>query len=182
MKQINIQKNNEIKNKEIRTTNEFIEIKNSSIHNFGVFAVKDIPKGTKIIEYIGRKITKKASEKIAKRDFKKNKSDKNKGAVYIFELNKKYDIDGNVPYNSARFINHSCNPNCEAEIINGKIWIKSLRNIKNGEELSYDYGYNIDDFEKHPCYCKAENCIGYIVSKDKWLKLKKILEKRKSIN
>ena len=69
--------------------------------------------------------------------------------MYIFELNKKYDIDGFFRYNKARYINHSCNPNCEVDIINDRIWISSIKNIRKGQELSYDYGYEFDkeDFE-----------------------------------
>ena len=64
--------------------------------------------------------------------------------MYIFELNSKYDIDGSYLYNKARYINHSCNPNCEVEISRGHIWIVSRKRIKKGQELSYDYGYEFD--------------------------------------
>ena len=63
--------------------------------------------------------------------------------VYVFELNKKYDIDGGVARNYARFINHSCDPNCEVEITNNEIWISSIKRIKKYTELTYNYGYPI---------------------------------------
>ena len=97
------------------------------------------------------------------------------GSVYIFELNTRYDIDGSPLFNKARYINHSCNPNCEVDIIRGKIWIMSIKKISEGEELSYDYGYEFDkdDFKDHVCNCGSKNCIGYIISKDDWPKYKR---------
>jgi len=158
---------------------EYIEIRKSGIHNNGAFATKDIQKGTEVIEYVGEKISKKESEKRADEVLEKSKKDKDHGAVYIFELNKKFDIDGNVPWNHAKNINHSCNPNCEAENEDGKrIWIVALRDIKKGEEITYNYGYDIDNYEDHPCKCGSENCVGYIVDKDEWSKLKKLPAKK----
>lgn len=161
-------------------TSEYIRVSRSGIHNKGVFAAKDIPKGTKVIEYVGEKITKAVSDKRADRDIDLNKENPDEnGAVYIFELNKRYDIDGNVPYNTAKYINHSCNPNCETDIIRGKIWIIAIKDIKNGEEITYDYGYDLDNWEDHPCKCGSDNCIGYIVREEDWPKLKRILAKKK---
>ncbi len=158
--------------------NKYVEVKKSGIHNAGVFAKKFIPRGTQIIEYVGEKITKKESEKRATKILEESKKNKEKGAVYIFEINKKYDLDGNVPYNSARFINHSCNPNCESENIDDKIWITATKDIQKGEELLYNYGYDIDSFDEHPCLCGSENCVGYIADEDKWIKLKQELKKK----
>jgi uncharacterized protein len=157
--------------------NEYIQVRKSNIHNTGIFARKFIPKGTQIIEYVGEKISKKESEKRADVVLEDSKKNKEKGAVYIFEINKKYDLDGNVPYNTARYINHSCDPNCESENIDDKIWIKAIKDIKPDEELKYNYGYDIDNFDEHPCLCGAEKCKGYIASEDKWAKLKKELRK-----
>lgn len=160
-----------------KVTSEYIKEKKSGIHNTGVFAAKFIPKGTKIIQYVGEKITKSESEKRADLVLEDSKKNKEKGAVYIFEINKKYDLDGNVPYNTARYINHSCNPNCESEDEDEEIWIKSIRDIKKGEELTYNYGYDIDNFEDHPCICGTENCVGYIADEKQWPKLKKQIRK-----
>lgn len=154
------------------TTSEWIEVRQSKVHGTGIFASKDIPEGTKIIEYIGRQMTKSQADKIADRDFESNQKDNDAGAVYLFEVTKKIDIDGNVDYNTARFINHSCDPNCESEIINNHIFIIAFKDIKKGDELNYDYGYDIDDYEDHPCECGAKNCFGYIISEDMRKKLK----------
>ncbi|MEX0920429.1 MAG: SET domain-containing protein-lysine N-methyltransferase [Candidatus Pacearchaeota archaeon] len=161
------------------TTSEYIEVRNSRIHNKGVFAAKEIPKGTEVIEYVGEKIGKREAEERADKQFKRGKDKKNgEGHVYIFELNKRYDIDGNFSWNTARLINHSCDPNCEAEIEDNKrIWITSIKDIKKGEEITFNYGYSIDNFEDHLCKCGSKNCIGYIVDKKKWPKLKRLLKK-----
>tara|TARA_A100001015_G_C14820556_1_gene644515 strand:- start:462 stop:947 length:486 start_codon:yes stop_codon:yes gene_type:complete len=151
------------------------KVKKSKIHGAGVFACKNIKKDTKVIEYIGEKITKKEGDKRSAERIKKYLNKKNEGSVYIFELNNKYDIDGSPLYNNARYINHSCNPNCEVDIIDNQIWIISLKKIKSGEELNYDYGYPFDkdDYKDHICKCGSEQCIGYIISKDDWAKYRK---------
>lgn len=156
---------------------EYIEIRKSKIHNNGAFAIVDIPKGTKIIEYVGEKISKIESEKRSDETFENSKKSADNGAVYIFELNKRFDIDGNVSWNPAKNINHSCSPNCETENEEGKrIWIITLRNIKKGEEITYNYGYDLENYKDHPCLCGSKNCVGYIVNEDDWPKLKKLLK------
>ena len=117
--------------------NKFVRIENSKIHGTGGFAKRDIKRGSRIIEYIGKKINKEEAEKISDKD-----------GIFIFEVNEEWDIDGNVPENTARFINHSCEPNCTFEIKNNRIWIKAKRNIKMGEELSYNYGFDFEDHKK----------------------------------
>ena len=99
--------------------------------------------------------------------------------LYVFELNKRYDIDGDVPWNTAKWINHSCNPNCETEDDNGKMWIMATRDINSGEELTYDYGFDFDPetFKDNPCLCGSKECIGYIVKKEHWNRLKRHLDK-----
>ena len=156
-------------------------VKKSKVHGSGVFAKTDIKKNVKIIQYIGEKVSKSEGDKRSENRIKRYLNSKKTGSVYIFELNSKYDIDGSPLYNKARYINHSCKPNCEVEIKNGKIWIKSIKNIKKDDELSYDYGYDFDpeDFMDHLCKCKSKNCVGYIVSKDDWPKLKRKLKKLK---
>ena len=161
------------------------KVRKSKIHSNGIFAKKNIKKNTRIIEYVGEKVTKAEGDRRSSIRIKKFTNSKQSGAVYIFELDKKYDIDGFVNRNKAKFINHSCSPNCEVDIINGKIWISSIKNIKKGEELSYDYGYAFDpdDFRDHVCKCGSKNCIGFIISSDEWKKylnyLKKIINKKK---
>jgi len=139
-------------------------VKSSEIHGKGIFAKKDIPKGTKIIKYVGKRVSRKEGNKIAEEQYNKSK-EMGSGAVYIFELNKKEDIDGNVSWNIARHINHSCEPNCKYNIIDNHIWVISIRDIKKGEELNYDYGYDLVEYKNHPCKCNSKNCPGYIIGK-----------------
>ncbi|MEO0452674.1 MAG: SET domain-containing protein-lysine N-methyltransferase [Verrucomicrobiota bacterium] len=153
--------------------------KKSKIHGTGIFAATTIPKNTRIIEYVGEKLTKTESEKRAAKQIKRSKKKSSEGAVYIFEINSRHDIDGNVKWNPARFINHSCDPNCETLNDNNRIWIESIRKIRKGEELSYNYGYDVDSYADHPCHCGSKNCVGYIVRKDQWKKLKKLIKKEK---
>ena len=153
--------------------------KKSKIHGMGIYASEDIPKNTKIIEYIGEKILKREGDIRSEKRIKKYLNSKKTGSVYIFELNSKYDIDGSKRYNKARYINHSCDPNCEVDIKDGEIWISSIKKIKKGDELSYDYGYAFDkdDYKDHVCKCGSKFCIGYIISSDDWPKFLKYLEK-----
>jgi len=102
-------------------------------------------------------------------------------AVYIFTLDKKWDIDGNVAWNDARLINHSCEPNCEAWIEEDQIFIYSIKSIQKGEELTFDYGFDIECYEDHPCRCGKDGCVGYIVSQEQWPQLKEKLEKKSEI-
>ena len=121
----------------------------------------------------------KHANKIAEKQINKASKKISLGQVYIFTLNKKHDIDGNYSYNTARLINHSCYPNCETDIVKGKIWIISTKKIKKGEEITYDYGFEFDkdDYEEHICKCGLKNCIGYIVISSSWKKLAKHLKK-----
>ena len=144
------------------------KIKKSNIDNKGLVAAKDIKKGTRIIEYKGKLISKKESEENPKFD--------NSKRIYIFEINNKYDLDGNFNFNSARLINHSCNPNCEVVEKGLKLWIESIKDIKKGEELSYDYGFSFDeDFKNYPCKCNSLNCCGYIVRQESRWRVNKSL-------
>ena len=132
------------------------KVKNSNIDKRGLCASKDIKPGVKIIVYAGKLITKKETEQNLKFDNKKD--------IYLFNINEKYDLDGDFSWNTARLINHSCNPNCEVEGEGLKLWISSLRKIKKGEELTYDYGFGYDaDYKQFPCKCQSRNCVGYIV-------------------
>lgn len=149
----------------------------SKIHRHGLFAAHDIPKGTLVIEYVGHRLTKAQGWDRAV-SWQEKAHGTSKGAVYVFELNKRYDIDGNVPWNTARHINHSCEPNCEPEIRRGHIWIVALRDIAAGDELTYDYGYDFDLWDEHPCRCRKPACLGYIVGKQHRWRLRRLLEKK----
>ena len=155
------------------------KVKHSRIHGHGVFATKDIKKNTKIIQYIGEKVSRSEGNKRSEERINKYLNSSKTGSVYIFELNNRYDIDGSPLYNKARYINHSCDPNCEVDIVDNKIWISSIKKIKKGEELSYDYGYSFDknDYKDHPCKCGNKDCIGFIISSDEWKKYLKHISK-----
>lgn len=154
-----------------------IEVRNSVIHSNGVFATEFIPKDTQVIQYLGEIISKEESEKRALA-WEEHARTKGFGLVYIFELNETHDIDGNMENNPAKFINHSCEPNCESVNIDDEIWVIATRDISPGEEITYDYGYDIEHFMDHKCLCNAPSCVGYIVRKDQRRKLKRILHLR----
>ena len=148
------------------------KIKKSKIDNRGLYAATDIKKNTKIIEYKGKIITVKETETNPKFD--------NDKAIYLFNLNKKYDLDGDFKYNSARLINHSCDPNCEVDGVGLKLWIYAVKDIKKNEELTYDYGFSFDkDYKDFPCRCGAKKCVGFIVNSQSRWRIKKS-RKRKS--
>lgn len=145
-----------------KTRSDWAAVRGSKIHGRGMFASKEIPRGTRIIEYTGERITKAEGwRRELKRQARAERG--GDGCIYIFELNTKTDIDGSVLWNTARYINHSCDPNCESQITRGRVWIVSLRKIKPGEELTYDYYYDYDHYHEHPCRCGAEDCAGFIV-------------------
>ena len=134
-----------------------IRIDTSRIDRQGLFATQRIAKGTRILEYVGEKISKQES---ARRLAAHNN--------YIFHLNYRYDIDGQTLENTARYINHSCDPNCEIEKVEDHIWIIALRDIQVDEELSFNYGYDAKEYEKFPCHCGARVCCGYILGREYW--------------
>ena len=138
----------------------------SNIHRKGLCAARNIKKGQRIIEYLGKKITHKKADEDSKYGYK---------ITYLFTLNKKYVLDGDFKFNTARLINHSCNPNCEAiEEKNSKIWITSKKNIKKNDELTYDYGFSYDcNYKDYVCKCRSENCAGYIVREGSRWRIKK---------
>lgn len=161
-----------------RGQSDLCEIQGSQIHGRGVYATRDIAAGTKIIEYVGELIDKKESERRAWAQHAKAQKNGD-AAVYIFTLTDKWDIDGNVPWNTARLINHSCGPNCEAWIEGKRIFIHSLTDIAAGEELTFDYAFDVDCYEDHPCLCGRDGCVGYIVSREQWPRLREILGGKK---
>lgn len=132
---------------------QWADFRPSKIHGVGGFARSDIPVVTRVLEYVGVKITK--AESLARCE---------RNNEYIFALDDEIDLDGNVSWNPARFLNHSCEPNCEARLEEGRIWVVSIRNITAGEELTFNYGYDLEDYVEHPCCCGAKGCVGYIVS------------------
>jgi SET domain-containing protein len=158
-----------------------IEVRESKIHTKGIFAAKDIPKGTCIIEYFGEKITKAEGNRRVDLTHDTHLQNKEIAGTYLFELDDDYDIDGDVPGNDAKYINHSCDPNSEYRIMGEKIFIYAIRDIKKGEEIAYNYGfaYGADDYHEFPCNCGTEKCVGYIVKEEDWDKLPKKSERIK---
>jgi hypothetical protein len=140
--------------------------KKSNIHRNGLSAAINIKKGQKIIQYKGKKVTLRKTENDPKYD--------NAKPIYLFTLNKHYDLDGDFKFNTARLINHSCEPNCEVLEDKRKLWIFALRNIKKNEELTYDYGFSFDkDYKQYICKCGVKNCVGYIVREGSRWRIKK---------
>lgn len=139
--------------KELERHEARFAILDSPIQGRGAFAVKFIAKGETIAEYTGERIGKEESGRRCEA-----------GNPYIFQIDDTTDLDGNVPDNAARFINHSCAPNCEALDYDGRIWIEAIRDIRPGEELTFNYGYGLADYQDHPCGCGQPNCLGYIVA------------------
>jgi len=133
----------------------------SRIAGQGLFAGQDIQTGAKIIRYIGEKISREESDRRLAA-----------GNVYIFGLNERYSIDGDIPRNTARYINHACDPNCHTEQFGNTIWIVALRDIQSGEELTYNYGYGINEEPIEPCHCGAHSCCGYILGPQYWHRIK----------
>ncbi|MEI6178908.1 MAG: SET domain-containing protein-lysine N-methyltransferase [Verrucomicrobiota bacterium] len=158
-----------------RGQSTFCEVRGSEIHGRGVYATCFIPNKTRIIEYVGELIDKKTSDRRGRNQQAKSLKTGD-AAVYIFTLSKNFDIDGNVPWNVARLINHSCSPNCEAWIEGRRIFIHSLRDIPAGEELTFDYGFDVDCYEDHPCLCGKPECVGHIVSREQWPELRERLQ------
>ena len=155
-------------------TSEWVRRAPSKIHGGGLYAKKDIPAGTRVIEYVGERITKKESERREEKRLAARAAGKD-GCVYVFEVNSRHDIDGDVKWNTARLINHSCAGNCEPQGIRGRIWIVALRDIEKGEELGYDYGFDFADWREHPCLCGTPECAGYIVKKSQRWRVRKAL-------
>jgi len=144
---------------------ELIEVNDSLISGKGIFAKRPISKGIYLLKYTGEFISKEKSAK-----------ELENGNEYVFTLNDKHDIDGSVDWNITRFVNHSCSPNCEAINVDDEIWIASIKEINEGEELTFNYGYPLEEYKNNPCNCGSENCLGYIVANEDLEKLKQILE------
>ncbi|WP_442907457.1 SET domain-containing protein [Hydrogenophaga sp. BPS33] len=141
-----------------------IQTRRSGVHGKGVFAVADLVEGEPLIEYVGEIITWKE----ALRRHPHDPSDPNH--TFYFHIDEKHVIDAKVGGNSARWINHSCKPNCEADVEDGRVFIRARRDIKAGEELFYDYGLVIDEpytpklKAEYPCWCGAKKCRGTLLA------------------
>ena len=148
----------------ITTDRDFTLVKDSPVHGKGVFAKQKIPKGTRIFEYAG--------ERVLKSNLAQELVSGLTSLVYVMNLNETMAIDGERGGNDARFINHSCDPNCEVLYFNQTPYIYALQEILEGDELSFDYKYGSDaDVEAtaeqkrewFPCNCGAKNCRGTLL-------------------
>ena len=153
------------------------KVKKSNIdrNGKGLYATQDIKEGTRIIDYVGKIITKKQTEESERFD--------NSKPIYLFNLNNRYDLDGDVKSNIARLINHSCSNNCDYEGKGLKLWVVAVKNIKKNEELTCDYGFSYDsDYKQFPCKCSSKNCVGYIVREGSRWRINKKFKKTNRVN
>jgi SET domain-containing protein len=155
------------------------DLRQSSIQGMGAFATRRIRKGARIIEYTGERITQ------AQADERYDDEAMGRHHTFLFTLDEKTVIDAAVGGNEARFINHCCDPNCEALIEDDRIFIFALKNITAGQELCYDYAYERaegmdEESEKlYVCRCGAKNCRGTILAPPK---KKKKVRKRAALS
>lgn len=139
------------------------EIRTSVIAGKGAFAVRPIRKGERLIEYTGERITHEEAD----RRYDDESMDEHH--TFLFTVSSRTVIDATNEGNDARFINHSCDPNCEAEIVRGRVWISAIRDIPAGEELHYDYAYERSgdeteaDERMYKCLCGTARCRGSIM-------------------
>jgi uncharacterized protein len=143
-------------------TSPLIRVRRSKVHGSGVFAVAPIKKGTRIIEYLGDRVSHKEADR------RYDDHDVNDNHTFLFIVSRRTVIDAGVNGNAARFINHQCDPNCES-VVDSKlrrVFIDAIRNIKPGDELGYDYQIgrekgdppNVDEI--YACRCGASKCRG----------------------
>jgi SET domain-containing protein len=136
------------------------EVRRSRIHGSGVYAVRPIRKGTRIVEYLGDRISHQEAD--ARYEFK----GQDDGHTFLFVVDGDTVIDAGVGGNEARYINHSCAPNCDTVIEGGRVYIEALRNIEPGEELGYEYGLTWEttddpgELANYACHCGALECRG----------------------
>jgi len=129
-----------------------LKVRPSPIHRWGVVTAEFIPKGRKVIEYTGERISRVETARRARLSANLN---------YLFTIDNYWTLDGAVGGSGAEFINHCCDPNCKALILNGRIYYYSKRDIPPGEELTVDYRFD-HDVEQVPCSCGAPTCRGTI--------------------
>jgi SET domain-containing protein len=143
-----------------------VEARDSKIHGRGVYAIAPIKKGTRIMEYLGERISH------AEADARYETKGDDDGHTFLFIASNRTVIDAGVDGNDARFINHSCNANCETVIENSRVFIDAIRNIKPGEELGYDYQLTWESTDDptelalYACRCGAKKCRGTMLDKE----------------
>jgi uncharacterized protein len=133
------------------------------MQGLGAFATEVIPAGTRLVEYAGQRITP------AEADARYPDVAGERHHTYLFAIDDEWVIDAAFDGNDARWINHSCDPNCDAVVEDGKIWIDTIREVQPGEELAYDYAYVLPERHtpaakrRYPCQCGAATCRGTIL-------------------
>ncbi|HET8549838.1 MAG TPA: SET domain-containing protein-lysine N-methyltransferase, partial [Bryobacteraceae bacterium] len=127
-----------------------LRVARSRIHGWGVYAMEPVPAGRKVIEYTGERCNRRETKRRASANLN-----------YMFTLDKYWALDGSVGGSGAEYINHSCDPNCQARIVRGHIIYFSVRDIATGEELTVDYNFDAK-VEKVPCGCRSVRCRGTI--------------------
>lgn len=148
------------------SSSPLVEARHSKIHGTGVYAIAPIKKGTRVLEYLGERIS---HDEADRRYERKGEDD---GHTFLFIASNRTVIDAAVDGNDARFINHSCAPNCETVIENSRVFIDAIRSIKPGEELGYDYQLtweSTDDPSElalYACRCGAKKCRGTMLDKE----------------
>jgi uncharacterized protein len=161
------------------TESPMFEIRRSGIHGRGAYATRSIAKGTRIVEYLGDRITHKQA------DARYEEKGQDDGHTFLFVVSSRVVIDAGVGGNDARYINHSCDPNCDTVIENERVFIESIRDIEPGEELAYEYGLTwetTDDREElanYGCCCGAASCRGTMLAEEP-LDMKKVRKRRTS--
>lgn len=154
--------------------NKWIIVRNSKVHGYGCFARRDIPKGTRVIEYLGERISHKEADR------RYEGADVNDNHTFLFIADRKTVIDATRKGNEARFINHHCDGNCESEIEKSRVFIDAIKDIRKGEELGYDYQIgrdrndppNVDEI--YACRCGSPKCRGSML----WPPLKEFRRKQ----
>jgi SET domain-containing protein len=143
--------------KRARRPNDFFEIRESPIQGLGAFAIKHIPEGTRLIEYAGERLTpRQADERYPDGDERHH--------TFLFAIDDDVVVDAAVNGNDARFLNHSCDPNCDVVIEDKRLWIETIRDVDPGEELVYDYAFVLPERHtpaakrRYPCSCGSRNC------------------------
>lgn len=140
-------------------------VRRSAVHGRGAFARVAIPAGTRLIEYAGRRLTPAEAEALYPDD------ETDAPHTFLFAIDDDVIVDAGVDGNAARWLNHSCDPNCDVVVEDGRLWIETTRDVRAGEELAYDYGLTLKTRHtpaakrRFPCRCGAASCRGTMLAK-----------------
>ncbi len=148
--------------------NLYLEARSSEIEGTGCFARQRIPAGTRIIEYLGQRIPPSVVEERSMVEVDDLGEIIRETKVYMFHVDWRTTIDGAVNGNDARFLNHSCAPNCKSTVEDRRVFIDALRDIESGEELTFDYKLDVNASteakKRYACRCGAPNCRGTMLA------------------